>query len=89
MRFLVRRIAPQYASPSMRREWIEMILSLKITSWNMRLPPCGGSGLKWLRNCVHRGCGRSPSMRREWIEMCDAAKASEETYVSLHAEGVD
>ena len=31
----------------------------------------------------------SPSMRREWIEMCDAAKASEETYVSLHAEGVD
>ena len=24
MRFLVRRIAPQYASPSMRREWIEM-----------------------------------------------------------------
>ena len=51
MRFLVRRIAPQYASPSMRREWIEMILSLKITSWNMRLPPCGGSGLKSWQTC--------------------------------------
>ena len=71
MRFLVRRIAPQYASPSMRREWIEMILSLKITSWNMRLPPCGGSGLKCAMQQKHQKKRTSPSMRREWIEIPD------------------
>ena len=33
-------------SPSMRREWIEMILSCILSIRYIRLPPCGGSGLK-------------------------------------------
>ena len=34
-----------------------------------RLPPCGGSGLKFIKAADLRKCIWSPSMRREWIEM--------------------
>ena len=34
-------------SPSMRREWIEMPNSCKHNQHCVRLPPCGGSGLKY------------------------------------------
>ena len=56
-------------SPSMRREWIEMNIRDCPKLSTLRLPPCGGSGLKW------NTCGKiilqngSPSMRREWIEI--------------------
>ena len=35
-------------SPSMRREWIEIIASSAVISFPSSLPPCGGSGLKFL-----------------------------------------
>ena len=34
-------------SPSMRREWIEITWQQRTFSMPSRLPPCGGSGLKW------------------------------------------
>ena len=34
-------------SPSMRREWIEIACGLIDRQLFQRLPPCGGSGLKW------------------------------------------
>ena len=37
-------------SPSMRREWIEIRCRLVHTLECFRLPPCGGSGLKYLAN---------------------------------------
>ena len=36
-------------SPSMRREWIEMFRKIRFFSQFLRLPPCGGSGLKYFR----------------------------------------
>ena len=39
---------PQDMSPSMRREWIEMRKNKKKQVIKWRLPPCGGSGLKFL-----------------------------------------
>ena len=46
-------------SPSMRREWIEISTMNEYVQEHKRLPPCGGSGLKWaavgawvLRSCV-------------------------------------
>jgi len=55
-------------SPSMRREWIEILSSYRFqTAW-YRLPPCGGSGLKSSRKCSLEIIELSPSMRREWIE---------------------
>ena len=46
------------ASPSMRREWIEMVCRISESVRPGSLPPCGGSGLKFCRdpyntdNCV-------------------------------------
>ena len=34
-------------SPSMRREWIEMKRLEPVVQYKKRLPPCGGSGLKF------------------------------------------
>ena len=39
-------------SPSMRREWIEMSETTDLTCAKIRLPPCGGSGLKYNSHCV-------------------------------------
>ena len=76
-------------SPSMRREWIEILERLKYTNTSPRLPPCGGSGLKWVA-FVCLPCVRiSPSMRREWIEISANAVNLMRLKVSLHAEGVD
>ena len=33
------------------------------------LPPCGGSGLKWIKAAKNRLHDMSPSVWREWIEM--------------------
>ena len=78
------------ASPSMRREWIEMTLSCRVSAGLLGLPPCGGSGLKYhvsidfvLTSVL------SPSMRREWIEMHRQDTLQVIISVSLHAVGVD
>ena len=34
-------------SPSMRREWIEIMLLTNQQAVHQSLPPCGGSGLKY------------------------------------------
>ena len=39
--------SPCQTSPSMRREWIEIPGSGKSLHAVSRLPPCGGSGLKY------------------------------------------
>ena len=53
------------------------------------LPPCGGSGLKWIGDIVTVRDYVSPSMRREWIEIVQLLRSRMYTQVSLHAEGVD
>ena len=53
----------------MRREWIEILSENKRRYTECGLPPCGGSGLKSVRNFCHKTAIQSPSMRREWIEM--------------------
>ena len=77
------------ASPSMRREWIEIMCGFGIHIEKRRLPPCGGSGLKFTRAARLSAYSQSPSMRREWIEMYRLQTAADPTLVSLHAEGVD
>ena len=48
-------------SPSMRREWIEMKTVAFTGSYNDRLPPCGGSGLKYVSwNAKSCAIGRLP-----------------------------
>ena len=39
-----------------------------VDRWN-RLPPCGGSGLKYYSDRHILNLSTSPSMRREWIEI--------------------
>ena len=56
-------------SPSMRREWIEIHSYHKAITYQIRLPPCGGSGLKLAIIAVICRFSLSPSMRREWIEI--------------------
>ena len=73
----------------MRREWIEMNDFKTYSIDELRLPPCGGSGLKY-ENEKRVAFGlRSPSMRREWIEIIIAQYEDYVKPVSLHAEGVD
>ena len=55
----------------MRREWIEIFLDVYNRITKRRLPPCGGSGLKYRDHVVIMINLMSPSMRREWIEMID------------------
>ena len=76
-------------SPSMRREWIEIILRFFslffVSSPSMRR--------EWIE--IPLGvvemifCRQSPSMRREWIEMRCGESGKILRRVSLHAEGVD
>ena len=56
-------------SPSMRREWIEILQLQHPVFLPLRLPPCGGSGLKLFFAGQNKCFPQSPSMRREWIEM--------------------
>ena len=56
-------------SPSMRREWIEISNEHDLHQTANSLPPCGGSGLKYLSGYLRGRRQQSPSMRREWIEM--------------------
>ena len=56
-------------SPSVWREWIEIRKQKAIRIVQSRLPPCGGSGLKFLTDQVGIKFPESPSVWREWIEM--------------------
>ena len=57
-------------SPSMRREWIEILHGSMDERAEIGLPPCGGSGLKLeIRGDYNLHFSGSPSMRREWIEI--------------------
>ena len=76
-------------SPSMRREWIEMMFSVLTLLVLVSLPPCGGSGLKSLTVEFRFSSAQSPSMRREWIEIFHGYAIRNDLDVSLHAEGVD
>ena len=77
-------------SPSMRREWIEMQKLADFYGVTTGLPPCGGSGLKFVvYSPVTQLQQLSPSMRREWIEICVPYTTPNRILVSLHAEGVD
>ena len=77
------------ASPSMRREWIEIqklvTISGRLLSPSMRR--------EWIEmQCVQvfvAAREKSPSMRREWIEMFRSTFPEMPYTVSLHAEGVD
>ena len=73
----------------MRREWIEMIVVLFVVTCLNRLPPCGGSGLKFALHSILTITAWSPSMRREWIEIGGGGVYNPSQSVSLHAEGVD
>ena len=56
-------------SPSTRREWIEMVSVCSAAAAHWRLPPHGGSGLKYLVPGHTTYTRMSPSTRREWIEI--------------------
>ena len=46
-----------------------MIVVLFVVTCLNRLPPCGGSGLKFALHSILTITAWSPSMRREWIEI--------------------
>ena len=67
-------------SPSMRREWIEILRIPDKRNKFPRLPPCGGSGLKYFHVEICEAKDTSPSMRREWIEMYNPAETPAHAY---------
>ena len=69
-------------SPSVWREWIEIFPCQLDGSMAGCLPPCGGSGLKFMCVFQHGERGESPSVWREWIEM-SAVRLSVEMLSSL------
>ena len=54
-----------------------------------RLPPWGGSGLKYVVNNKISNANPSPSLGREWIEISTNTSNSILNLVSLLGEGVD
>ena len=66
---IIKILVKENPSPSMRREWIEMLIVNANGAIANRLPPCGGSGLKYMQIMNHYRIMMSPSMRREWIEI--------------------
>ena len=76
-------------SPSVWREWIEMIPPRSETGTLQSLPPCGGSGLKCYEEVHGLDTAMSPSVWREWIEMKASRSLTCPLTVSLRVEGVD
>ena len=74
----------------MRREWIEICRGSGLTTTEISLPPCGGSGLKFPPPFPVPLLLRSPSMRREWIEImqCTAIEISN-TSPSMRREWIE
>ena len=76
-------------SPSMRREWIEILPPGHPQKDQIWSPSMRREWIEMFRSFAD-GCGRwSPSMRREWIEMVLHPSWMRSEWVSLHAEGVD
>ncbi len=74
----------------MRREWIEIRLTIPPQEKQGCLPPCGGSGLKWkVLIAEFPLCLVSLHAEGEWIENVVDGYLDDELMVSLHAEGVD
>ena len=84
-----------------RAQWSAVSLHTEGVDWNLkyfsispepyRLPPHGGSGLKYFYGTKLYGYyHESPSTRREWIEIAfSMIWPLSSTLVSLHTEGVD
>ena len=78
------------ASPSMRREWIEIQTVQILRTGVSGLPPCGGSGLKFLIARKNTKSETSPSMRREWIEIqCLCVKTERSKSPSMRREWIE
>ena len=76
-------------SPSMRREWIEMLM-LCLSDLRLASPSMRREWIEMVGGTYSNGSDeRSPSMRREWIEIASWLSGSDCSLVSLHAEGVD
>ena len=61
-------VSAAVASPSMRREWIE-IDDAKMADWQGESPSMRREWIEIRKDCSDPAKSRSPSMRREWIEM--------------------
>ena len=86
--FVLDVAANEKSSPSMRREWIEMVFTVPDT--DPALSP--SMRREWIEISSLSGTftpRTSPSMRREWIEIEKSSKPDAHSLVSLHAEGVD
>ena len=59
------------SSPSVWREWIEMLWLCRCAASGGGLPPCGGSGLKYQITVPVILDQTSPSVWREWIEIAE------------------
>ena len=67
--FIDKSYRDRLTSPSTRREWIEIRRYGGEKGRRRRLPPHGGSGLKYT-DCGAKFISiQSPSTRREWIEI--------------------
>ena len=82
------KIERKGASPSMRREWIEIAESYEGDDY------AGSPSMRreWIEMFQGHELDKehlSPSMRREWIEIRCQLRSCGVAEVSLHAEGVD
>ena len=90
LKYAVRRGSDlaEHRSPSMRREWLEMVLVLS-TAFFTASPSMRREWIEIQRSLKAPKTIASPSMRREWIEIFVRIPIRRTTMVSLHAEGVD
>ena len=78
-----------FASPSTRREWIEIQHS-RISEHSAWSPSTRREWIEIVDDIIKLFDDYgSPSTRREWIEILPFARARNCQPVSLHAEGVD
>ena len=74
----------------MRREWIEITSPIGVRLPNDGLPPCGGSGLKFLDSKTHNGrMSGLPPCGGSGLKCLEIGHGGLQRLVSLHAEGVD
>ena len=73
----------------MRREWIEIIDQTIITRDDEGLPPCGGSGLKYIGAGVTEITQCLPPCGGSGLKCKRFGRVAGSKLVSLHAEGVD
>ena len=76
-------------SPSTRKAWIEIRVSLVSLSPACSRLPHGRRGLKCLMPANNIKFALSPSTRKAWIEMSNKINCSKQGKVAFHTEGVD